>query len=133
MGRPARRIVRSVPLPTVSRRAGRTAMYPDDAAARALFESVGDVIVPENEPTLATFGAATATFSARLAQLAAIAGWMADNGVSQADAYVAHVYGELGRKHETPGGINAQFRTAGQDDDRVRKALDDVLTRVKGQ
>lgn len=144
---PARRIVRSIPLPTASRRASRTAMFPDDPDARALFECVGDVVVPQDEATLATFSAATATFSAHLAQLAAIAGWMAENGVDQADAYIAHVYGELGRtlaahdgtlgelarKHETPGGINEQFRTASQDDDRIRKALDDVLARVKGQ
>lgn len=72
-------------------------MFPDDPDARALFERVGDVVVPADEATLATFSAATATFSAHLAQLAAIANWMADNGVGQADAYLAHVYGELGR------------------------------------
>ena len=128
---PATRIVRSIPLPTTSRRAGRTAMYPDDAGARALFESVGDVVVPADETTLATFSAATATFAAHLGQLAAIAGWMAGHGVDpeDADAYIAHVYGELGRtlarhdgtleelaaKHMTPGGINEQFRATMRD------------------
>ncbi len=142
---PAERIVRSIPLPTAS----RTAMYPDDVVARALFERVGDVVVPADEPTLATFGAATATFAAHLDQLATIAGWMAEHGVTPADAdgYLAHVFGELGRtlagfdgtlgelarKHETPGGINEQFRTAVRDPERVRRALDDVLARVKGQ
>ncbi|WP_439383157.1 NAD(P)-binding domain-containing protein [Amycolatopsis lexingtonensis] len=146
---PAGRVVRSIPLPTASRRASRTAMYPDDAVARALFESVGDVVVPADEPTLATFSAATATFAAHLDQLATIAGWMAEHGVAPADAngYLAHVFGELGRtlagfdgtlgelarKHETPGGINEQFRTAVRDPERVRKSLDDILARVKGQ
>lgn len=146
---PAQRVVRSIPLPTASRRASRTAMYPEDAAARALFESVGDVVVPADEATLATFSAATATFAAHLDQLATIAGWMAEHGVAPEDAngYIAHVFGELGRtlaqhqgtlgelarKHETPGGINEQFRTAVRDPDRVRRALDDVLNRVKGQ
>ncbi|MEU8634517.1 NAD(P)-binding domain-containing protein [Amycolatopsis sp. NPDC048633] len=145
---PATRIVRSIPLPTTSRRAGRTAMYPDDADARALFESVGDVVVPADETTLATFSAATATFAAHLGQLAAIAGWMAEHGVApeDADAYIAHVYGELGRtlarhdgtleelaaKHMTPGGINEQFR-ATMRDIPTRRGLDEVLARVRGQ
>ncbi|MCR6490808.1 NAD(P)-binding domain-containing protein [Amycolatopsis sp. OK19-0408] len=146
---PAERVVRSIPLPTASRRAGRTAMFPDDVVARSLFESVGDVVVPADEATLATFSAATATFAAHLDQLATIAGWMAEHGVASedADSYVAHVFGELGRtlarhdgtlgelarKHETPGGINEQFRTAVRDPERVRRALDDVLARVSGQ
>ena len=64
-----------------------------------------------------------------------------------ANGYLAHVFGELGRtlagfdgtlgelarKHETPGGINEQFRTAVRDPERVRKSLNDVLARVKGQ
>jgi pyrroline-5-carboxylate reductase len=145
---PATRIVRSIPLPTTSRRAGRTAMYPDDAAARALFESVGDVVVSKDEATLETFSAATATFAAHLGQLAAIAGWMAEHGVApaDADAYVAHIYGELGHtlahhegalddlaaKHMTPGGINEQFR-ATMRDVPTRRGLDEVLARLKGQ
>lgn len=145
---PAERIVRSIPLPTASRRASRTALYPDDTVARALFESVGDVVVPPDEDTLATFSAATATFAAHLGQLATIAAWMAEHGVApeDANAYVAHVYGELGRtlarhegtleelarKHETPGGINEQFRIALRDTP-TRHGLDEVLARLKGQ
>jgi pyrroline-5-carboxylate reductase len=149
---PAGRIVRSIPLPTAARAASRTAMFPDDAVARALFESVGDVVVPGDEPTLNTFSAATSTFAAHLDQLATIASWMAEHGVGpeDADAYVAHVYGELGRtlsrhdgtlgelagKHMTPGGINEQFLAGLRRDgvpDLVRRGLDDVLARVKGQ
>ncbi|WP_284745716.1 NAD(P)-binding domain-containing protein [Amycolatopsis sp. RTGN1] len=145
---PATRIVRSIPLPTASRRASRTAMYPGDASARALFESVGDVVVPADEATLDTFSAATATFAAHLGQLAAIAGWMAGHGVdpADADAYIAHVYGELGRtlarhdgtleelaaKHMTPGGINEQFRATLRDIPTER-GLDEVLARLEGQ
>lgn len=145
---PATRIVRSIPLPTASRRASRTAMYPDDPAARTLFESVGDVVVPRDEAALDTFSAATATFAAHLGQLATIAGWMAEHGVdpAAADGYIAHVYGELGRtlarhdgtleelarKHETPGGINEQFRAALRDTP-TRRGLDEVLARLKGQ
>ncbi|MFJ1760998.1 NAD(P)-binding domain-containing protein [Amycolatopsis sp. NPDC088138] len=149
---PAARQVRSIPLPTVSRRAGRTAVYPDDVVARALFESVGDVVVPRDEAALATFSTATATFAAHLDQLATIAHWMTEHGVApeEADAYVAHVFGELGRtllthpgtledlagKHMTPGGINEQFLADLRGDglrDSVRNSLDAVLARVSGQ
>lgn len=149
---PAARHVRSIPLPTASRAASRTAMYPEDDVARALFTSVGDVVVARDEPTLATFSAATATFAAHLDQLATIAGWMAEHGVApeDANAYVAHVFGELGRtllrhpgtladlagKHMTPGGISEQFLAALRADgvpESVHKGLDDVLARVRGQ
>ncbi|MDT7805206.1 MAG: pyrroline-5-carboxylate reductase [Actinomycetota bacterium] len=62
---PAGRQVRSIPLPTVSRGAGRTAVYPDDPVARALFESVGDVVVPRDEPALATWRTSSASWAGR--------------------------------------------------------------------
>jgi len=149
---PAGRIIRAVPLPTASRAASRTAMYPDDAAARTLFGSVGEVVVPGDEAALDAFSAATATFAAHLDQLATIAGWLADHGVAPEDAntYVAHVYGELGqtlaehsgtldelaRRHMTPGGINEQFLAGLRRDgvpSLVRHGLDNVLTRLHGQ
>ncbi len=149
---PAERVVRSIPLPTASRRASCTALYPDDAVARALFESVGEVVVPESETALATFSAATATFAAHLDQLATIAAWMATHGVApeDANAYVAHVFGELGHtlrrhggtldelaaKHMTPGGINEQFRTVLRDagvPGHIETGLDDVRTRLTAQ
>ncbi|EOD63947.1 NAD(P)-binding domain-containing protein [Amycolatopsis vancoresmycina] len=118
---PAERIVRAIPLPTASRRASCTALYPDDPVARTLFESVGEVVVPENETTLATFSAATATFAAHLDQLATIAAWMAAHGVraEDANAYVAHVFGELGNT----------LREAGVPD-HIGHGLDAVLTRL---
>ncbi|WP_086839908.1 NAD(P)-binding domain-containing protein [Amycolatopsis kentuckyensis] len=146
---PAERVVRAIPLPTASRRASCTAVYPEDAVARALFESVGEVVVPESESALATFSAATATFAAHLDQLATIAAWMTGHGVSPeaANAYVAHVFGELGHtlrrhggtlgelaaKHMTPGGINEQFRTALREAGvpaHIEKSLDDVRARL---
>ncbi len=77
---------------------------------------------------------------------------MTEHGVApeDANAYVAHVFGELGRtllrhpgtledlagKHLTPGAINEQFLTDLRDDglrENVRKSLDAVLARVSGQ
>lgn len=147
--RPAERVVRSIPLPTASRRASCTALHPDDPVARALFESVGEVVVPEDETALAAFSAATATFAAHLDQLATIASWMTAHGVApeDANAYVAHVFGELGHtlrrhegtldelaaKHMTPGGINEQFRAALREAGvpvHIGHGLDAVLARL---
>lgn len=110
---PAARQVRSIPLPTVSRGAGRTAVYPDDPVARVLFESVGDVVVPRDEPALATFSTATATFAALGRTLLQHSGTLED----------------LARKHTTPGGINERFLA----DLRGDGLRDSVLARVSGQ
>lgn len=147
---PAGDIVRSIPLPQAARRQSLTAMYPDHPVARKLFERVGTVVVPHEEPTLAAFSAATATFAAHLDYLATIAAWLTDHGVDHAVAsgYTRHIFGQLGQslaehtdslaalteKHMTQGGINEQLlgdlRTAGVPD-TVRNALDRVLNRLR--
>lgn len=148
---PAEVLVRSIPLPSAARRQSLTAMYPDHAVARELFDRVGGVLVPGEEATLEAFSAATATFAAHLDYLATIANWLADQGVEPdaATAYTTHIFGQLGQslvqstdslpaltgKHMTPGGINEQLmndlRGAGVPDE-VRRALDRVLNRLRG-
>ena len=127
-------------------------MHPEHAAARELFDKVGGVVVPAQEPTLDAFQAATATFAAHLDYLATIAAWMAEHGVDDdaASAYVAHIFGQLGEsllrrtdslgavaeEFTTPGGINEQVLTDLRGDDvpgQVRRALDGVLARLRGQ
>jgi pyrroline-5-carboxylate reductase len=146
----AGRVARVIPLPQAARRRSLTALYPDESAARVLFGQVGDVVVPGGEEALEVFSAATATFAAHLDHLRTIAGWMSDHGVDQstADAYVRHVFGQLGeslsertgsldaltRGHMTPGGINEQFMSALRNDrvpDVVRRALEGVLERLR--
>ncbi|GAA3555749.1 pyrroline-5-carboxylate reductase [Amycolatopsis ultiminotia] len=148
---PATRVVRSIPLPQAERRQSRTVAYPDDAAARRLFEPLGGLVVPDDEAGLEAFSAATATFAAHLDYLATIAGWMGEHGVDPdaASAYLTHVFGQLGQslsagsgalaeltaRHTTPGGINEQLMTDLRRDgvpDTVRRALDAVLDRVRG-
>ncbi|HEV7647434.1 MAG TPA: NAD(P)-binding domain-containing protein [Actinophytocola sp.] len=143
-------VVRSIPLPQAARARSLTVMYPDHAAARELFERAGGVIVPDEEKTLDAFSAATATFAAHLDSLGTIAGWMAGHGVDPdaANAYVAHVFGQLGEsllrqtgslaalteEHMTPGGINEQVLADLRRDgvpDVVRRALDRVLARLR--
>jgi pyrroline-5-carboxylate reductase len=147
----AARYVRSIPLPAAANHQSLTPMYPDDPAARDLFERVGQVVVPADEPTLDVFSAATATAAAHLDYVATIAGWLSTNGVAAADAtaYMAHLFAQLGQSldqpnlslteltaaHMTPGGINQQFMTGLRQDgvpDAVRTGLDRVLARLRG-
>lgn len=142
-------VVRAIPLPSASRAQSLTAMYPENAVARALFDRVGGVVVPGEEKTLEAFSAATATFAAHLDYLTTIASWLASQGVDPdaANAYVRHVFGQLGQslaegtdtldvlteKHMTPGGINEQLLTDLRREgvpDVVRGALDRVLQRL---
>jgi pyrroline-5-carboxylate reductase len=148
---PAGRVVRAIPLPAAARARSLTALYPDDPAARDLFTRVGRVLVPADETTLDALSAVTATFAAHLDYLATIAGWLTDRGLDHdaATAYVAHIFGQLGEalgqrtdslatltdQHMTPGGINEQVLTDLRRDhvpDSVRRALDRVLTRLRG-
>ncbi|SFQ54930.1 pyrroline-5-carboxylate reductase [Amycolatopsis arida] len=147
---PTGRVVRTIPLPQAARGQSLTVMYPDDAAARELFDRVGGVLVPDEEETLEAFSAATATFAAHLDYLGTIASWLADHGVDHdaATAYVAHVFGQLGQslsrhtgslatlagKHTTPGGINEQLMSDLRRDGvpgAVRRALDRILVRLR--
>ena len=147
---PAEQLVRSIPLPQAAQGRSLTAIYPDHPTARALFERVGDVVVPSDEAALETFSAATATFAAHLDYLTTIANWMVEHGVEHdaAMAYTKHIFVQLGNsmaqhtgsladlavKHQTPGGINEQFLADLTDrgmPDHVRGALDGILARLR--
>ncbi|WP_410657601.1 NAD(P)-binding domain-containing protein [Amycolatopsis sp. lyj-112] len=147
---PAGDVVRTIPLPPAARRQSLTAMYPDNAAARTLFDSIGGTVVPDEEEGLNVFSAATATFAAHLDYLGTIAAWMTDQGIEDtvATTFTSHIFGQLGQsllehdgaletltgKHMTPGGLNEQLltelRTEGVPD-TVRHALDGILTRLR--
>jgi pyrroline-5-carboxylate reductase len=147
---PADHLVRAIPLPPAAGGGSLTAMYPDDAVARDLFERVGGVLVPSNEATLDALNAATATFAAHLDYLTTIADWLTDQGLDTdvASAYITHIFGRLGQsmldrndslagltdKHTTPGGLNEQVMADLRRDgvpDTVRRALDRVLARLR--
>ncbi|MEV8613844.1 NAD(P)-binding domain-containing protein [Amycolatopsis sp. NPDC051373] len=117
---PAEHVVRTIPLPQAARLHSLTALFPDHPVARDLFEPLGGVLVPPDEPTLDAFSAA--------------------------DAYVTHLFAQLGQslgiaslteltaKHTTPGGINQQLMTALRHDGvpgSVRRGLDAVLARLR--
>jgi pyrroline-5-carboxylate reductase len=147
---PAADVVRSIPLPQAARGRSLTVMYPDHPAAWGLFERVGGVLVPDDEPALEAFSATTATFAAHLDYLATIASWLTDQGVGHdaATAYLKHIFADVGQslaehtgslaelaaKHQTPGGTNEQFLgdlTRDGMPGHVRAALDHVLARLR--
>lgn len=147
----AGQLTRVIPLPQAASGHSLTALYPDNPVARGLFESVGTVVVPDEEASFDAFSAVTATFAAHLDYLATIATWLSEQGVDNAaaTAYTTHIFGQLGQslldhggalpalteKHMTPGGNNEQFladlRGAGVPG-TVRHALDRILTRLRG-
>ncbi|QUQ64706.1 NAD(P)-binding domain-containing protein [Kutzneria sp. CA-103260] len=148
---PAGQVVRVIPLPQAAQGQSLTAICPDNAVARELFDRVGGVVVANEEKTLDAFSAATATFAAHLDYLTTIAEWLAGQGIEHdaATAYVTHIFGQLGQslsqhtgplaelteKHMTPGGINEQLMTDLRREgvpDLVRHALDRVLARLQG-
>jgi pyrroline-5-carboxylate reductase len=146
---PAEGLVRALPLPAVARRSGLTAIHPAHDRARAIFEPLGGVIALDDEAALDALAASTAAIAAHLAYLDTISGWLADRGISAADAtrYVAAVFGGLldggpvdfgglAGEYATRGGINEQFlaalRRAGAFE-TVRGALDDVGRRLAGE
>ena len=142
-------IVRVIPLPQATHRQSLTAVYPDNTAARDLFDRVGGVVIPDDERAFEALSAVTATFAAHLDYLATIARWATDHGVDPraATAYTTHIFGQLGQsllcgndplveltaKHTTPGGNNEQFMKDLRQDgfpDTVRRALDRILTHL---
>ncbi|MEV6526845.1 NAD(P)-binding domain-containing protein [Longispora sp. NPDC051575] len=150
-GAPAGRVARVIPLPAAARRRSLTVLYPDVDAGRALFDRVGEVLVPGAERTLDAFSTATATFAAHLDYLATIVDWLTDQGVDPgaAAAYTTRIFGQLGEsltghtgtlaeltaEYMTPGGINEQVMADLRGEGvpgSVRRALDRVMGRLRG-
>ena len=148
---PAGQLARVIPLPQAATGHSRTALYPDNPVARALFDQVGTVLATGAELAFDAFSAVSATFAAHLDYLTTIAAWLTEQGVDHATAtaYTTHIFGRLGQslladgdplaeltgKHMTPGGYNERFMTSLRGDgvpESVRRALDGVLSRLRG-
>lgn len=121
---PAARVARSVPLPAVAGRDGRTPVYPPLPEAIALFDVLGGAIGVDDAATYEALTASSATVAAHFQFLGAIADWLVSKGLSEADArsYVAATFvgaseslrgevdfGELITEVATPGGLNELF------------------------
>ncbi|WP_326835820.1 NAD(P)-binding domain-containing protein [Amycolatopsis rhabdoformis] len=146
---PAAHVVRTIPMPQAAHRQSRTALFPDHAAARELFEPLGGVIVAADEPMFDALTTATTTFAAHLDYLTTITGWLTAHGVAPdtAETYVRHLYAQVGQslatesltdlagEHTTPGGLNEQLLTDLRHHgvpDTVRRALDAIHARLGG-
>lgn len=138
-------VARSVPLPAVARREGRTPVHPPVDQAMALFDLLGGAIGVDDATTYEALTASSATVAAHFAFLGAITDWLVSHGLSEADArsYVAATFvgaseslrGEVDfdrliAEVATPGGLNEQFAGALDLPPQVATALDRVLARL---
>src|SRR6185437_7004462 len=79
--RPASRVTRAVPLPSVGRRQGPTPVFPPIDEVMALFDPLGRAIPVEDEASFNVFGAATAVMASYFAFAGTVSGWMERHGV----------------------------------------------------
>jgi pyrroline-5-carboxylate reductase len=145
---PAARVVRAVPLPSVARRQGPTAVYPPTADVVALFDALGTAIPLDDEAEFDVFTTATAAMASYFAFARTISGWMEKNGAAPeaARAYVRQMlqglatagpdrsFAELAEEHQTRGGLNEQVIRAVAADGVIvplDMALDAVLARLR--
>ncbi|WP_296617231.1 pyrroline-5-carboxylate reductase [Sphingomonas sp.] len=148
---PAATVTRAVPLPPVARGQGPTAMFPPNAAVKALYDRLGTAIELTDESEFDVFSTVTATMGAYFAFAHTIAAWMVDEGVdaARAHAFTAQLleglgsapratpgkdFAELADEHQTRGGINEQvFRAITRDGvlPDLDAALDGVLARLR--
>lgn len=138
--RPASRVTRAVPLPSVARCQGPTAVFPPADDVVALFDPLGKAIPVEQEAVFNVFGTSTAVMASYFAFAGTISGWMERHGVAHeaARAFVRQMLGglatagpdrsfeELAAEHQTRGGINEQVVSA-LTTDGIITSLDEAL------
>jgi pyrroline-5-carboxylate reductase len=150
MVRPARDVIRAVPLPTVARHRGPIILYPDNAEIRAIFGQIGSLFVAESERNLSLLAAITALISPFYALMDETARWAAALGVGRqtAESYTAAMFqalsaqvvdmpamsfSKLAADAATPGGLNEQALEIIRKNDGFQaflKALDAVTIRL---
>ncbi|MBN9663511.1 MAG: NAD(P)-binding domain-containing protein [Acidobacteria bacterium] len=123
--KPATRISRAIPLPSVAQRRSPIAVYPSRSAAAGLFAPLGQVFGLDTEAHLNAFSTATSTMAAYFAFMGQISSWVAARGIpeQQARQYIAQLFAglagtglettgrtpaDLAAAHSTPGGLNEQ-------------------------
>jgi pyrroline-5-carboxylate reductase len=145
---PATDVARVIPLPSVARREGITPVHPPNAAAKALFDRLGETVEVPDLQAFDALAASTATIAAHFAYLNAIAAWLELQGIPApaATRYVASMFAglaeatrsgapfeQLAREHATSGGLNEQFLNEldqARTFEHVRLGLQSVLERL---
>lgn len=150
---PAATITRAVPLPSVARRQGPTAVFPANEEIVDLFDALGTAVTLDAEDEFDVFSAATATMASYFAFADTVSEWMARQGVAggsarrfvvdmfhgldgTADADPEKSFATLADEHQTLGGLNEQVHRAITTDGRfveLDRALDAILDRVRGR
>lgn len=144
---PAAQITRAVPLPSVARCQGPTALYPANDAMRALFDMLGTAIPLDKESDFDVFTAATAVMASYFAFAGTVTQWMEHHNVASrpARAFVGQMlnglaaasdrnFAELAEEHQTRGGLNEQVVRAIAPYGVIAplsEALDGVLDRLR--
>jgi pyrroline-5-carboxylate reductase len=142
-------ITRAVPLPSVARCQGPTAVYPPNQAIETLFGQLGTAIPLNDEADFDVFTSATAVMASYFAFAGTVTAWMERHGIADdaAYAFVAQMlrglatagsdqsFAVLADEHQTRGGLNEQVVraiTTGGIVEPLDEALDAVLARLKG-
>jgi pyrroline-5-carboxylate reductase len=148
--KPAKRVFRAVPLPSVAKHLGPVVLHPDDRQVMEIFSKVGKAIAVPGEKDLSILWALTALIAPFYALVEATAQWAAAAGVDRqiAGTYTASMFhamsalaadvsdgdfSELLTEAMTPGGLNeqalAEIRRKGGYR-AVLDALDSILLRL---
>ena len=148
--KPAHKVARAVPLPTVARHLGPILIYPDDPQISGIFSKIGKPIALSNERHLSILWTITALLAPFYTLMEETSRWATKVGVDRqiAGAYTASMFhalsalaadapdgdfSDLLAEAATPGGLNeqalAQIRKQGGYK-AVLDALDSVLIRL---
>jgi len=145
---PAAVVTRAVPLPSVARRQGPTAIYPPSEPIKALFDSLGATIELDNESEFDAFTTATAVIASYFTLADVVTGWMIRHGAApeKAQAFVSKMlrglaetspagrsFAALAEEYQTRGGLNEQVLRSITDQGlfaAFENALDAVLERL---
>jgi pyrroline-5-carboxylate reductase len=147
---PAAVVTRAVPLPSVARRQGPTAIYPPSEPIKAFFDSLGTAIELDNESEFDAFTTATAIIASYFTLADVVTGWMTRHGAApeKAQAFVSKMlrglaetspaapgrsFAALAEEYQTRGGLNEQVLRSVTDQGMFatfENALDAVLERL---
>lgn len=147
----ARDICRAIPLPSVEARACVTPVFPAQPLAMQIFAALGQALPVETLGAFDAYATGSAVMATWFGMAEIAAGWMAGNGIPQADAetYIRGLFANLGQTirndprsiealrhdHATKGGLNEQtyrvFTEAGGAQ-ALRAGMDSVMGRIRG-
>jgi pyrroline-5-carboxylate reductase len=147
---PAGTVTRAVPIPTVARRQGPTAIFPPNPTVKALFDSLGTAVELEDESEFNAFTAATAMMASYFRFVGTVSSWMVSNGIApeNAQAYVGQMmfglagtwtaspdrsFALLTDEYQTRGGLNEQvlnYMTGKGMFTNIEQALDEIKARL---